>query len=168
MLKELTGALSDVPPAMSHIIETCMKLNPSDRYENVDDLSKALHYVIHAPEKKKEAPLSPKSYLPPGFRTGTIWKMLLATPVYLLIFWLSKTLTVENVYGTALLVERFFCFLVFLAIIFGTFNYMDIQDHFPLCKHKYPLMRIVGVIILDFLMVISLFTLMIIIETLLL
>lgn len=166
LLKELTSALSNVPPAITDIIDTCMKLNPSDRYETVDDLADTLNKAIHPSAKKKEVSLSFKSFLPPGYRTGTIWKMFLATPVYLLLFWLSKTLTVENTYGLALLVERFFCFLVFLSIIFGTFNYMDIQRHFPLCNHKYLIVRIAGIIILDILMAVSLITLMLLIESL--
>lgn len=165
LLKELTGSLSDVPPVITEIIEKCIKLNPSDRYDTVDDLTDALNNTISAPKKKKELPFSFKQLLPPGYRTGTVWKMLLATPVYLLIYWLASSLTVENTYGIALQIERFFCFLVFLSIIFVTFNYMNIQKYFPLCNHKYTIVRIAGVIILDFLMVVGLLFLMLIIET---
>lgn len=164
LLKELTESLSDVPPVIDAIITKCIKLNPSDRYDSVDDLADALSNTIRVPKKKKEFPFSFKKLLPPGYRTGTVWKMLLATPVYLFIFWITSSLTVENTYGIALQIEKFFCFLVFISIIFGTFNYMNIQKYFPLCNHKYTIVRLIGIIIMDFLMVVGLLFLMLIIE----
>lgn len=164
LLKELTDTLSDVPPVITDIIEKCIKLNPSDRYDSVDDLADALSNTIRAPKKKNEVPFSFRRLLPPGYRTGTVWKMLLATPVYLFIYLMASSLTVENTYGFALQIERFFCFLIFLSVILGTFNYMDIQKYFPLCNHKYAIVRFIGIIVIDFLMIVGLLFTMLIIE----
>ena len=167
LLKELTNTLTEVPPSISTIIEKCIKLNPSDRYETVNDLAIALREAMDTPKRKGEFSVSFKSILPPGYRTGTLWKMLLATPVYLFIVWMATSLTVKNASGLVLWINRIFVFLIFMGFIFTNFNYMDIQKNFPLCNHKHPVVRILGVILLDSIVVVSLFIIMILIESIL-
>lgn len=166
LLKELTSSLPDVPVSLTEIIEKCVKLNPVDRYNSVTDLENALKCITHTPHSKTRTPFSYSQLLLPGFRTRTAWKMLIAIPTYLFIFWLSLSLKVENTYGAALWVERIFCLLIFLFIILGTFNYMNIHQGFPLCKSNYRILRFFGIVLLDFLLVIALMIIMIIINSL--
>lgn len=147
LLKELTSSFMDVPLAFTKIIEKCIEINPSDRYDTVTDLENALKNLNNTSQIKK--PFSSNDFLLPGFRTHTLWKMLFASSTYLFLFWLSISLEVENSYGIALWIERFFCFSIFLSIIFGTFNYLNIHNHFSLCKSKYRIIRILGIVLLD-------------------
>ena len=61
-------------------------MNPNDRYQNVDDLRIQLELLYDNLKNNKTQPDPPekiipasnKSYIPPGFRTHTSWKMLTA------------------------------------------------------------------------------------------
>lgn len=96
----------------------------------------------------------------PGFRTFTGWKMLLAIPSYLLVFWFSLSLEIEDVSNAELWLERIFCLLVFLAVIFGTCNYRNIQHFLPLCKSRYRMVRYAGIVLLDLILAASLILLL--------
>jgi len=188
LLKELTSPLSDVPQDIETIIEKCIELNPADRYDSVAELKIALENIsqkeVTAPEtspsevtnsedtltdananQDKKAAFKPsfsyRELLFPGFRTGTIWKMLLATPTYFFVFALSFSLTVENTYGAKLWIQRLFFLLMLLSVIFATCNYMNIQKFFPLCKSRYRILRYLGIILFDFTLLVLLMLLMV-------
>lgn len=165
LLKELTSSLPDVPSEFTSIVEKCCQMNPRDRYNTVIELEHALRHVMQSSQPEREASVSCNRILPPGFRTRNPWKMLIAVPGYLSIFELSLALAVENMHGLALWVERFFCLCMFLCIIAGSFNYMDIHKFFPLCRHKNLLVRCFGIVLLDSLMVITCLILMVIVES---
>lgn len=141
LLKEMTATLSSVPARLEKIIDRCIQMAPADRYDKVSDLEMDLRDIILPQESPKAISYSP---VPPGFRTKTPWKMLIAIPAYLMLFWLCSSLTVEDVTGGALIVERIFCFLVFLSAIFVAFNYMDIRRLVPISKHQNPIIRYAG------------------------
>ena len=161
LLKELTAPLADIPSDITKIIKKCTKLKPSERYRTVEDLKIALEHSIQEENKEAKQPFSYKQLLLPGFRTGTAWKMLLATPVYLLILWISVSLSVENTYGAELWIQRFFFLLMLLSVIFATFNYMNMQSILPLCKSRHRIIRYLGIILLDALLVLVLILLMV-------
>ena len=162
LLKEMTSTLPKIPQMLADIIEKCIELKPADRYETVSDLKAALEY--REPEvTEQETRFSFKDYLLPGFRTLTPWKMFVATPTYLILCWISLSLVVENTYGAELWVQRIFCLLMFLSIVLGTCNYLNIQRFLPLCKSRHRLLRYFGVVILDFMLVASFMVLMMLI-----
>lgn len=163
LLKELTSSLPNVPQAITEIIEKCIELNPADRYDSVADLADALKRILNTPQAESLHDLHNYKLLLPGFRTRTIWKMFIAIPSYVFILWLSLSLTIENTYGPSLWIQRIFCLLMFLTIILVTFNYMDIHKHFPLCKSSHPLIRLLGIVLLNVMLIASLFIIMIII-----
>lgn len=166
LLKELTSSLAIVPHALMEIIEKCIKISPSDRYSSVAELEIALKSMLVAPKHGKKQTSSINKYLLPGFRTHTIWKMLLAIPSYLFIFLLSVSVDVENTYGASLVVTRIFIFLIFMSIILNSFNYLNIHEYFPLCKHENRIIRFLGIFIFDLLILITLFIILVIILTL--
>lgn len=172
LLKELVASLTDIPAELSDIVEKCIELKPADRFKTASELKEALE-CVSSEEKSKKGGITTKTgavfqtvttnkttgvgslwrtFLLPGFRTSTGWKMLLAIPSYLLIFWLSLSLEIENVSKAELWLERIFCLLVFLAVIFGTCNYRNIQRFLPLCKSRYRMVRYVGIVLLDFML----------------
>jgi serine/threonine protein kinase len=163
VLKEMLSSCKQYPSELDMIVSKCTQMNPSERYSDISELENALHGISSptTTEKKQE---SITSFIPPGFRTLTPWKMVVATPIYALILWLCLTLEVKNVYGLALWVERIFCLAMFLTIIFGFFNYRDIQRFVPLCQNKNPLIRLLGTTLLVIAIVFSLLLSMIIIE----
>ena len=73
----------------------------------------------------------------------------------------------ENTTGPALWLERFFCLLIILSVIFCTFNYCNVQRFLPLCRHKNRILRYIGIAILDIIVTIYLFLIMMIIESVL-
>ena len=160
LLKELTATLPEVPQQLTDIIEKCIEFKPSDRYETVSELKAALEHK--EPENEEpENQFTFRDYLLPGFRTLTPWKMLVAVSIYLMVFWLSLTLEVKDTYGASLWVQRIFCLIMFLAVIFGTCNYLSIHQHLPLCNSKYRIIRCIGIILLDFILVAIFMVLMI-------
>jgi serine/threonine protein kinase len=163
VLREMLTSCSQYPAELDRIVAKCTEMNPKERYSNISELEKAIH-AISSPSSSHVKQDSIKDLIPPGFRTMTPWKMIIATPVYILILWLCLTLEVKNVSGLALWVERIFCLAMFLSVIFGFLNYRDIQSFIPLCKHKNPLVRLLGATILVIAMVFTLLISMIIIE----
>lgn len=165
LLKELASLLPSIPPYLTKIIDKCTKLNPSERYDTITDLSNTLLKILSQQQQTQKTP-SHHRFLPPGFRTHTFWKMLLATLHYVFFFWLSLSLEVENTYGTALWIERIFVFTMFLSVVLISCNYLDIQKHFPLCNNRHHTLRILGIFLFDAIVVIILMFFMIILESL--
>ena len=163
VLKEMLGSLkcpdSNSLDYYKRIVQKCTEMTPSSRYSSVTELKEAL-ISINAPKTSS----GKTGFVLPGFRSKTPWKMLLASIGYLLLIYCGLTLQVENTYGGALWVERIFSFFVFLTPIFCGFNYMNIQNLFPLCKSKKPLLHYSGIILLDITIMFLLVIVMIMIE----
>ena len=164
ILKEISDSNPDIGKYYQKIILRCTQMNPSDRYHSVSELKQDMLLLMNGPNKMHKKP-SLSRFLLPGFRTKKPWKMIIATTVYIFIIWLCMTLQFEKLSITALWFERIMCLVMMLSIIFGSFNYLNIQRGFPLCKSKKRLIRYLGVILLDIILVVSLFMLMIIVES---
>lgn len=173
LLRELTSVLPSVPKSLNDIITKCIQINPADRYQSAGELKNALEKSKNPSvqtgrprETKSKTVLTTRSFFPPGFRTLTPWKMFVSTLVYLFVFWLCLTMGVENTYGLALWVERIFCLLMMLSVVFISCNYLDIQRWFPLCKHRFKIVRFFGVILFDIMIFAALFFILLFIEVL--
>lgn len=160
LLKELTASLPNVPKNLTNIIEKCIEFKPTDRYETVSELKDALEQNNSGKSVEDSRQLSFRDFLLPGFRTLTPWKMLVATPIYLMLFWLSLSLEIKDTYGAALWIQRIFCLLMFLSIIMGTCNYLNIHNYLPLCNSRYRIVRLFGILLLDFILVATFMVLM--------
>ena len=166
LLKEMLASIHNPSKNLEIIADTCTQLDPSKRYQSVAKLRNELctSFQTQVPVQK----LSKRSnLLPPGYRTKTPWKMFIASIVYLFIIWLSLTLEVENTYGFTLWFERFFCLSMMLCIVFGCFNYLDIQRFMPLCKHKNKLIHYIGIVLLNICIISGFLITMLVLETLL-
>lgn len=151
----LDGDLTEKP--MGTIIEKCICLEKQNRYQRVDELQADLVHAWKAIKEggseksaaKEQGPVSrhglykPCRYLPVGFRSGTLWKMILAFHGYAFSIYLSITLeTTDNnghfLSGYPLWVNRIALLLIFLGTIFFAGNYLDIQKQLPgMRKNKY-------------------------------
>lgn len=166
VLKEMVDSLSSTTHEFDDIINKCTHMEPSLRYDSVADIHDAL--ILHSASDTTYIPtrkLSAYSYMPPGFRSKTSWKMLVATFAYLFVIYFSVSITFENTYGAKLWLERVFILIMCLSIIFNGFNYLNMQNMMPLCKSKYKVIHYAGIVLLDFIIILSLFVLMFILES---
>ena len=112
------------------VIDKCGHIDPEKRYENVGVLLQALS-SIEAKLKEVVRPEKKVSKLPPGFRTKTRWKMILATLGYvqliLLIIFMESEYT-----GFVAYVDNFIAVHILLTHIFLFANYLNIQRIFPM------------------------------------
>ncbi len=97
-----------------------------------------------------------RRFLPPGFRTLTGWKMLLSSVVYFLWTLLMIGVKLENSDGTPYTpAESFATKLVFwiseILTILIAFNYLGIRDKLPIAKSKNVPIRVIGVALYNFL-----------------
>ena len=167
LLKELSLALPVPTDKFDKIIQKCTQINPSDRFESVATLKQEMIKTGETQASLPSHSFTWKSLVPPGYRTQTPWKMLVSTMSYLFVLYLGLSLEVKDTFGPALWVERIFSLCILLAIIFISFNYCDIQRCLPLCKNKNRILHYVGILLLDFIVVISLFLIMFILESVL-
>lgn len=144
---------------LSPIIEKCTRLNAAERYAGVHEIMTAL--TCQTENKKGRKPLPDwMKYLPPGYRTSEPFHMILATPVYLFVFWISLCLEVEGGTAPILWIERICTLLFFLGIIFCSSNYLDVQRFFPPCRTKNKFLKVLAILLLDVIVGISIIILM--------
>lgn len=150
LLKNMISAVSPSDKSFNQIISKCTYIDPDKRFSSATKLKIALlrKSLITTHFSKKDIQLFP--FLPPGFRTMKLWKMLIALPVYAFFLAVCLTFTVKEFNAPAVIITRILTAINFLGCIFIIFNYMDIQKLMPLCKSKKLLYRIIGRIILLF------------------
>ncbi|MCQ2466706.1 MAG: protein kinase [Clostridia bacterium] len=131
------------------IIAKCTELNPDDRFETVKELETALRNNINLYSRNtgfwSYVGAVLRKYAFPGFRTGKIWKMIVASLVYAMIIFISARITVEGGTEVIIALYRIIFFALSLALIFCTFNYRNIQRCAPFARSKNFLLRIFGV-----------------------
>ena len=167
LLKELSLALPVPTDKFDKIIQKCTQINPSDRFESVAALKQEMIKTGETQASLPSHSFTWKSVVPPGYRTLTPWKMLVSTVSYLFVLYLSLSTEFKDTFGAALWVERFFCLCMMLSIIFISFNYCDIQRCLPLCKNKNWILHYIGILLLDFIVLFSLFLIMYMLESVL-
>lgn len=165
LLKEMLISANQLNTYYESIINKCTQLNPVERFNNIIELKKELSQH-NVPVSHKLLPKAVIKYVPPGFRTHTPWKMLISFIYYLFTLWLCLTIEIKDTFGFALWVERLFLLSMILFIPFGSFNYLGVQKLIPLCRHKYRIVRYLGIAILDVTVIFTLFLILFIIESL--
>ena len=132
----LTGQMPEerlAEGAFGNIVKKCIQLNPANRYQNVLELHQALSECkgpetpVHAREWQK--------FLPPGFRTLKLWKMIVATVSYGLIIDMAVTADFESKSATELLLTRIFSGIGIFGGILVLFNYLGVADKLPGAGH---------------------------------
>lgn len=166
LLEELAASLPIATNYYNSIISKCTMLNPSDRYNSVTELCHALtHEGNNTPIPTSKPRFTRTWLLPPGFRTKNAWHMILACIGYPFIFLISLTLEVNDAPPAYVWLERFFCLFILLSIVLCSCNYCNVQKLFPLCMHKNRIVHFLGVILLDFIVIIFILMLMVILES---
>lgn len=149
------------------VINHCIQLVPALRYRDTDELKIS---ILEKRDGLHMSPLVPPErarFLPPGFRTFTAWKMMLAFTGYLLLISMCLQLNFENVSYPELIADRLLCFFLCMGIILISCNYLNVQHIFPLCRSRSTKRRIAGIVILNLIYVLFILTIMITIAPLL-
>lgn len=121
--------------ALGRVIGKCTKLDAADRYQTVTDLKAALtgkskNTVRENDREGKEQKGHP--FLPVGFRSGKIWKMVAAVFGYWFLIYVCMGMTVTDhdgraLQGGALWVNRCGALLLFLGYLYYIGNYLNIR-----------------------------------------
>lgn len=136
------------------IVQKCTAINPDERYQTVEQLEAALkkQYLPRkspAPDTSKEW----KKFLPPGFRSGSIWKMALGLLGYFFLLDLSLSLDIEEndilLTGIQSLPQRAAFFTAQLLEIAFVFNYLGCREKTPILRSPVQSTRILGYIVLE-------------------
>ncbi len=108
-----------------------------------------------------------KGFLPPGFRTGNAGHMIIAALTYLFVFWLSLTLEVKNTTVADIWLNRIFCLIIMLLVIFFSCDYRGIQGYLPLCNSPKKVVKILGILLWNLVIIFGVITVLTIIENIL-
>lgn len=152
MIYNLSSNDMDVSNFINPIIEKCTFLDPNQRYKSILDVKSSISALPFLAIPKKIIPTDQigwRKYLPPGFRTGNFIHIIIGSCGYAFIIWLCATLEIKNVTPFSLVIERISCFLIFLSMILVSCNYMDVHKYLPVCKNNNPIVRILGIILYD-------------------
>ncbi|MCD7825978.1 MAG: protein kinase [Clostridiaceae bacterium] len=129
---------------MKNIIDKCISIDPDKRYKTIGELRRRLDM---SPEFSKKN----RSLLPPGFRSGVWYKMLIAICGYLFIFYLSMEMNVEindpvqqAQENAAIKIVMLLSQLLTVAIYF---NWQGFRDKLPIVNSPHMWLRIIGYVI---------------------
>lgn len=142
---------------LSPVIEKCMKMDPKDRYQTVEELEehiKELYPQYSDGEKGREKAI--KRLIPPGFRSKTPWKMVVAVLGYLFVTWFcfSMEITKEGkvIEGISMVSEQMFIWLSQMTFIALVCDYCGCQRYFPVLRQKNWPVRMIVYAVLEFLL----------------
>ena len=144
------------------IVLKCTKINPEDRYQNVDELKADICNAAEIPCssmdsdknkfycaqscKKNQAGEIP-FYKIPGFRTGKIWKMVVAVIGYTLTTVTAWSLEAHDANGkllpqSELTLERLVVWLSQIVFIFFVCDYRGMRRKIPFANSEIRFIRI--------------------------
>lgn len=165
------------------LIRKCIELNPEDRYQNMDDILKELQPEKQiGSEKRRDREQEPSaqgkkgqenrnsaSWMLPGFRTRTSWKMLLAGITYLMLLWLGLTMEVTSEIPAAyqnvdLWLNRIIFMLSQFFTVFLAFNYRGISEKIPFYRSERMTVRVTSFIVTWFVCIAAAIVLLVIVE----
>ncbi len=151
--------------ALRPIIKTCMNLDPNERYQQVEDLAQMLAAIpVAGPDRAKgaagksssETDSTPgggqntektaQSWVPPGFRTRTPWKMVVAAFMYFLMTAFTISLEFTDEYGTpepmgVQVVTKILIWLSLIGTVFFIWDYRGIRQKFPFFNPNDKILR---------------------------
>ena len=156
LLRQLNSSLYEDYHGFDAVIEKCTRIDPADRYKSAKELKAAI-----APHGD---PGEPVSLVPPGFRSGTPWKMLVASLAYIAIFSMCVTLQVENTTGVMLWLNRLACLTITLFAVLSPFDYLGVQRFMPLCASSNKYIHFAGLVVLDSIVMMVVLTVLYVLE----
>ena len=163
LMREMQAALPGNTDIFGAVIEKCTHMDPADRFDSVLSVKAAITGETDRNKGKKKLP----AWVPPGFRTLTPWKMAVAGVYYLFMIALTLNLEVEGTTDFFLWCNRITFVLIFFSVPATWFDYLHIQRIIPLCRSRYWILRVIGRLLLNCILIIGAMILLLILETVL-
>lgn len=151
LIKEMLSAMPPDTHDFDSIVKKATQIDPNDRYKDIVHLQNSIGYGKADFSSKEFLAAKLKAlrkFLPPGFRTGTLWHIFLAVTSYLLIFAIVLSENNETSKNNFTKEDAVITVVFSLTIIFVTFNYLDIQRFMPLCKSEKKPVKYLGTALL--------------------
>ncbi len=153
--------------SLKPIVMTCINLDPADRYQSVDDLSQMLAALPAAKAASsgrtrddgaaggqqddrsgggQQKDKTWRSWLPPGFRTGTPWKIVVAVFMYFLMTAFTISLEFTDEYGVpepmgVQIVTKILIWLSLIGSVLFIWDYRGLRQKFPFFNPKDKILR---------------------------
>lgn len=162
---------------MEKIVRKCISLEPKERYQTVEEVENEIRLLYpqnitsekYIYEKKKR---NIKELLPPGFRSKTLWKMVLATVGYIFIVWFSGGMEFERngikLTGGILRFEQAMVGMSQILFVGIVCNYLGCRNRIPILKSKKWWVRVSGYLITYFVLLVLAAFICVVVETILL
>lgn len=152
----LTGKFPDKHIAEGkyrELIKKCIEMEPSKRYQDIDEILKVLDVEASQDDREKVNILKDKWWMIPGFRTKTWWKMIVAILGYAFIFWMFLDIEFTNSNGDLYplwvqWVRRSATLIANLIFIFLIFEYKPVKFIKKMKRIKIGIIRITAYIVL--------------------
>lgn len=153
------------PGVAEDILRKCTQFRPTRRYQTVAALERDLRRLPGClPQEPNSQEGNKRSvhavpdrnlpgwrrWLPPGFRTGKIWKMILAIVIYPIAFYCCLTMDTQadgEVTRRMVIADRGGSLLMFLTLLFFWFNYGNIQKAMLFCRKQHIAWKILGYVV---------------------
>ncbi len=167
--EEMTGG------ALRPIVKTCISLDPADRYQSAEELEQALEELPAAGAKADDDAADgrqdgaqpekndTRSWMPPGFRTRTPWKIVVAIIGYFLMTAFAFTLefTDESGVPEPMVVQaaaRILIWLSFIGSVFFIWDYRGIRQKVRFLNPENQILRFLSdVVVFVFLFFVAIF-----------
>ncbi len=139
---------------LNSIVRKCVSMNPKDRYQNVDELMRALEYAVDVKTEGKDME-SGASYRIPGFRSKKLWKMIVAVAGYLFITALCFSTNISDGKGNPLpqaeqMFERFMIWGSQIFFVFFVCDYRGIRRKIPVANQRNLGVRLIVYVAAEF------------------
>ncbi len=135
---------------MDHIIHVCTSLDPDKRYHDVTELIACIDGKT-SPQTDSSTSSGWRTYLPPGFRSGKWYKMLVAIVGYICIIAMSMEMSMEDTDPVQQMQQtvaiRIAVFLTQILTVAIWFDWRGLRDRLPIINHSHTLVRSVGYIL---------------------
>ena len=137
----------DLQGIEKRIIDKMIAIDPQGRYQDVKEIIKDLDQLFHI-EKKKEKKIKHPNALP-GFRSGKLWKMIVAIMGYLLFIWILISFKIENqpISQYQYFVYRLILISWFIITLLFSTNYLSVRDYLPYYKNHRIVVKVLTTII---------------------
>jgi len=150
---------------LGQVVRKCICMEPKERYQTVEMMEQHLRYLypqysapLDEPENVGEnAQKNEKSFIPPGFRSKTPWKMAVAVMGYLMIAYVSfgTEFTRDGVVLTGYWL-RFEQSMVWASQMFFVgivCNYRGCKNKMPFLSYKNRIVRVLLYAAVDFVLI---------------
>lgn len=147
------------------IVRKSTFLDPKERYQTIEEMEQEIRKIYpecettlysHTKCSHQDKPNTEKNFTPPGFRSGVLWKKVVAIIGYVLIAYICFTMSMTKdgipIPPILLRVEQTIICISQLILVGIICNYRGWRDKIPFLKSDKKPLRIIGYIIMEFIL----------------